>query len=174
MHKKRNKALTILFSLIPGGGHMFMGFMKLGVSLMSLFFLLLFLSSWLNIGPLLYALPVLWFYSFFSSINMAWADDQQFSELEDHYCFKAESFSQVNKRLSGRGGLYIGMLLLFFGIYLIFSKLIQNLYSSLRVEIADMLLNVVNVLPQIFLGAIIVIIGVRLIIGKRRELKKYD
>ncbi len=174
MRKKRNKTLTILFSLIPGGGHMFMGFMKLGVSLMSLFFLLIFLSSWLNIGPLLYALPVLWFYSFFSSINMAWAGEQQFSETEDRYCFSAESFSHVNKRLSGRGGLYIGILLLFFGIYLIISKLVQSLYSSLQAEIADALFRVVDVFPQIFLGAIIVLIGVRLIIGKRRELNKHD
>lgn len=174
MRKKRNKTLTVLFSLIPGGGHMFMGFMKLGVSLMSLFFLLIFLSSWLNIGPLLYALPVLWFYSFFSSINMAWVDDTQFFEFEDRYCFTTESFSQVNKRLSGRGGLYVGILLLFFGIYLILSKLVQNVYSMLRVEIADALTNIVYVFPQIFLGAIIVIIGVRLIIGKRRELNKHD
>lgn len=174
MHKKRNKTLTILFSLIPGGGQMFMGFMKLGVSLMSLFFLLLFLSSWLNIGPLLYALPVLWFYSFFSSINMAWADEQPFSELKDRYCWTSESFSQMNKRLSGRGGLYIGILLLFFGIYLILNKLAQHLYASLRVEIADALLSIVSVFPQIFLGAVIVIIGIRLIIGKRRELNKHD
>ena len=174
MYKKRNKALTIIFSLIPGGGHMFMGFMKLGVSLMALFFLLIFLSSWLSIGPLLYALPVLWFYSFFSCINMAWADEQQFSEFEDRYCFTAEDFSQMNKRLSGRGGLYIGILLLFFGIYLIFSKLVQQLYSSLRVEIAQALSDVVYVFPQIFVGIVIVIIGVRLIIGKRRELKKND
>lgn len=174
MQKKRNKALTILFSLIPGGGHMFMGFMKLGVSFMSLFFLLIFFSSWLNIGPLLYALPVLWFYSFFSSINMAWADERQFSEFEDGYCFSSDNFSQVNRRLSGRGGLYFGILLLFFGIYLILSKVVQNLYSSLRVDIADTLTNIVYVFPQIFLGAVIVIIGVRLIIGKRRELNKHE
>ncbi len=174
MLKKQNKALTVLFSLLPGAGHMFMGFMKRGVSLMSLFFLIIFLSSWLGIGPLLYVLPVLWFYSFFDSINIAWADDQEFSKLEDHYLFKTESFSQMNGKLSGRGSLYCGILLLFFGVYLIFSKLVSRFYPLLRPEIANLFSDIVSVFPQIFLGIIIIWIGTRLILGKKKELENRD
>ena len=36
---KRNKFLTFLFSLIPGGAEMYMGFMKMGASLLSIFLL---------------------------------------------------------------------------------------------------------------------------------------
>lgn len=174
MPKKRNKALTVFFSLLPGGGHMFMGFMKLGVSLMSLFCLLIFLSSWLGIGPLLYALPVLWFYSFFGSINMAWADEQQFATFVDRYLIRTESFSQANARLSGHGRLYCGILLLFFGVYLILDRLVSRLYPVLQPQIADLVYGIASVFPQIFLGAVVIIIGIRLIIGKRKELKKRD
>ncbi len=69
MIKKKGKFLTTIFSCIPGGGQMYMGFMKEGLSLMGMFFFILFLSSWLNIGPMLYVLPVLWFYSFFDAMN---------------------------------------------------------------------------------------------------------
>lgn len=174
MTKKRNKFLTVLFSLIPGAGHMFMGFMKQGVSVMALFFLIILFSSWLGIGPLLYALPVLWFYAFFSSINLAWADEQQFAEAEDRYLIKTEYLSQVNKKLSGRGRLYCGILLLVFGLYLIFSRLISNFYFVLQPQISELFFNVLNIFPQLFLGTVIIIVGVRLIVGKRKELKKHD
>lgn len=174
MLKKQNKTLTVFFSLLPGAGHMFMGFMKRGVSLMSLFFVIIFLSSWLGIGPLLYVLPVLWFYSFFDSINMAWADDQEFSKLEDHYLFKLESFAQLNGKFSGRSGLYCGILLVFFGAYLIFSRLIYRFSPMLRPEIADFFSGIISIFPQLFLGIIIIWIGIRLIVGKKREMEKHD
>ncbi len=174
MPKKQSKTLTVFFSFLPGAGHMFMGFMKRGLSLMSLFFLIIFLSSWLGIGPLLYVLPVLWFYSFFDCINMAWAGDQEFSRFEDRYLFKTESLSRLNEKLAGRGGLYCGILLLFFGIYLIFSKTISRFYGVLKPEVADLFSDVISVFPQIFLGAVIIVIGIRLIVGKKKELEKHD
>lgn len=174
MPKKQNKTLTVFFSFLPGAGHMFMGFMKRGLSLMSLFFLIIFLSSWLGIGPLLYVLPVLWFYSFFDCINMAWADDQEFSRFEDRYLFKTASLSRLNEKLAGRGGLYCGILLLFFGIYLIFSKTISRFYDVLRPEVANLFSDVISVFPQIFLGVVIIVIGIRLIVGKKKELEKHD
>lgn len=37
MIKKKNAILTFIFSMLPGAGEMYMGFMKQGVSLMSMF-----------------------------------------------------------------------------------------------------------------------------------------
>ena len=37
--KKKNRFLTFCFSMLPGAAEMYMGFMKTGVSLMSLFML---------------------------------------------------------------------------------------------------------------------------------------
>lgn len=59
MIKRKSRFLTFVFSMLPGAGHMYMGFMKIGVSFMSVFFFLIFLSSWLNIGPLLYIAPLI-------------------------------------------------------------------------------------------------------------------
>lgn len=173
MLKKQNKALTVIFSILPGAGHMFMGFMKRGLSLMSLFFLTIFLSTWLEIAPLLYVLPVLWFYSFFECINMSWADDQEFSKFSDQYLFQIENLLQV-KKLSGKGNLYCGILLLFFGIYLIAGRLISEFSYLMPPGFARLFSNVLSIFPQIFLGVLIILLGIRLIAGKRKELEEHD
>lgn len=53
MQRKKSKFLTFLFSLIPGAGEMYMGFMKMGVSLMAEFFAVLWLASVSGVSELL-------------------------------------------------------------------------------------------------------------------------
>ena len=43
MTKKKSGFLAFCFSLLPGAGEMYMGFMKHGVGIMALFWLLIFL-----------------------------------------------------------------------------------------------------------------------------------
>ena len=66
MTRKKNKLLTFLWSLIPGAGEMYLGFFKMGTSLMALFLLLLSFSGFLNFYVLSLLSPVVWFYSFFT------------------------------------------------------------------------------------------------------------
>ena len=51
MTKKKSGFLTFCFSLMPGAGEMYMGFMKQGVSIMAFFWLLIFLAAFFNMGP---------------------------------------------------------------------------------------------------------------------------
>lgn len=171
MLKQRNKGLTVLCALLPGAGHMYMGFMRRGVSFMGLFFLTIFLSSWLGIGPLMYVLPVLWFYSFFECVNMAWASPEEFCGLRDVYLFQREDARSV---ISGRWAFYGGILLVFFGVYLIFSKLIWQVSPYLAENASDALRGAVSLFPQIFFGVVIILIGIRLIAGKKQEMENHD
>ncbi|HWQ71578.1 MAG TPA: hypothetical protein VN370_04570 [Desulfitobacteriaceae bacterium] len=169
MKTKRNKFLTIMFSLLPGAGHMFMGFMKMGLSMMSLFCFIIFLSSWLNIGPLLFILPILWFYSFFDCINKRYSSDEEFILLDDHFLYSIDKLIETNSIIFQKHRLFAGILLLFFGIYLLWSNIINNLYGHIPSHIYSMLINIKYLMPQTVLGIIIVVIGVRLIVGKKRE-----
>lgn len=68
--------LVFLFSLLPGAGHMYMGFMRRGLQLMVLFFGTIWLGSLsmpLGFSDLLgmLAAPVVWFYSFFDSLGLS-------------------------------------------------------------------------------------------------------
>lgn len=166
MMKQRNKSATVFFSLLPGAGHMFMGFMKRGVSFMALFFLTIFLSSWLSIGPLMYLLPVLWFYSFFDCVNLAWANAEEFSLAKDAYLFQ----SSVFPRFSSSWALYGGILLVFFGVYIVFERLLSSFESQLNRKVFEAFYAGVSMFPQLFFGIVIIVIGIRLILGKKKEL----
>lgn len=52
MTKKRNGFLRFCCSLLPGAGEMYMGFMKMGLSLMSMFFGIIVAASIFELGPL--------------------------------------------------------------------------------------------------------------------------
>ncbi len=65
----KSKTLTVFFSLIPGAGHMYLGLMKKGTGIMGLFFFSICLISWVQLEILGFALPVIWFYSFFDALH---------------------------------------------------------------------------------------------------------
>ena len=52
MTKKRNGFLRFCCSLLPGAGEMYMGFMKMGLSLMSMFFGIIVAASIFPMPPL--------------------------------------------------------------------------------------------------------------------------
>ena len=78
MTRQKGKFLTFCFSLVPGAGQMYLGFMKQGLSLMTVFAALCAFSTWLAIGPLLLFAPIIWFYSFFDVINKNSLDPEEF------------------------------------------------------------------------------------------------
>jgi TM2 domain-containing membrane protein YozV len=66
-----NSFLTFLFSLVPGGGQMYMGLMKRGMQIMALFFATFTLTVVLDIPSIGVPLILLvWFYNFFDTIHI--------------------------------------------------------------------------------------------------------
>jgi hypothetical protein len=169
MPQKRSKFLTIVFSCLPGAGHMFMGFMKMGLSLMGMFFLIIFLSSLLNFGALMYIIPILCFYSFFDCISKCYASDNEFARFQDHYLFSLDKLSNADNLLHGKGRLIIGIITLLIGIKLIWDVFIDVLSQYIPEEIYMAIRGVTTSLPQFVIGFLIIAIGVYLIIGKKRS-----
>jgi len=169
MIRKKSKFLTFVFSMLPGAGHMYMGFMKIGVSFMSVFFFLIFLSSWLRTGPLLFIAPLIWFYSFFDCLNKASLDDDQLLHLEDKYLFSLDKLAKLDKDIFEKRRLAIGVLLLFFGIYLLSENIMDFLEPLIPYEFYKIIYNFTSQSPQIIIGIAIVVIGVKLIQGKKKE-----
>lgn len=63
------KMVTAALSLVPGAGHMYLGYLKDGAFLMAVFFFTAFLMGWLNLSLFLFILPVVWFYSLFDALQ---------------------------------------------------------------------------------------------------------
>lgn len=174
--KKRSKFWTVVFSFLPGAGHMFMGFMKLGVSLMSLFFAVIFLASWLQISPLLYVLPVLWFYSFFDCINKAFSSDEQFVLFEDHYLLPSEANKVLSQGIVQKHRLVIGIIVLLLGVYLVLMNVYDSFYWAqvFTDRVYSIIGGFIRQIPQLFIGVGIIVVGWKLIIGKKKECENDD
>jgi len=65
--------LLFLFSFLPGANYMYMGLLKRGLAVMSVFFLLIFMVSSTNMPlqlMLIFAIPVVFITSFFDGFNL--------------------------------------------------------------------------------------------------------
>ena len=174
MKKEKSKFLTFSFSLLPGAGHMYIGFMKMGLSLMAAFFFLIFLSTWLRIGPLLFVLPLIWFYSFFDCMNKRYSTDEELLLLEDKYLFSLDELVKIDKGIFKKHRLLGGIILVFLGGYLLFNNIIDSLSNFIPSEMYNLINNLTRVAPQIIIGTFIIVIGARLIIGKKKECETDD
>jgi hypothetical protein len=68
--KLNKKTITLSLSIIPGAGHMYLGYQKKGLLIMAAFFFSIFFMGWLGISLLLFILPLIWFYSFFDALHI--------------------------------------------------------------------------------------------------------
>ena len=66
---KKNGILTFLFAFVPGAGQMYQGYMKRGLSLITLFFLCI-MAGMLLLEPLVLTALIMWMYSFFDTFNL--------------------------------------------------------------------------------------------------------
>lgn len=168
MRKQKNKVWNFIFSCLPGAGHMYLGFMKLGVSLMILFFGTIGVAAWLNFDMLLFILPVLWFYSFFDSINKNSLPQEDFDKLEDEFIWgKDIEFNFINKR-SVRS--FCSLLLIVVGLIM----LINNVWSVFAYYVNDelywMIEYAISRSYQIIFAIVIIVLGIKLITGKKKEI----
>jgi len=68
---KKDTVWALLFGIVPGAGQMYLGWQDRGLHLMLLFFLCVSLVDWLRLNLFLFMLPVIWFYSFFDTMQLA-------------------------------------------------------------------------------------------------------
>lgn len=169
--KKKNRFFTLIFSFLPGAAEMYMGFMKNGFSLM-LFFLLPFALTVIY-GGLDFLMPicaVMWFYGFFHARNYAGLDDQSFEAMTDKYIW--EEFSDLNfSNVSGKVvKKWIAAALIVIGAAMIWDYFSGILYRLIPVGYWDDIYPALSNIPQVVISILMVIVGIRMIIGKKKEL----
>jgi hypothetical protein len=174
MIRKKSSFLTFIFSLLPGAGQMYMGFMKRGMSLMAAFFLFIFLGAWLEMGLLMLTLPIIWFYSFFDTHNLRSTPDDEFYALEDKYILFPEIGSDNLKLLQGKYRNIFAAVLIIIGITILWNNLFDMLRMILPYYIRDMFSMFSYYFPQLLIGFGIILLGIYLIRGKKKELDLED
>ena len=171
MSRKKSGFLTFCCSLLPGAGEMYLGFLKQGASIMTLF-LLLFSVCGVILPPAATFCSVVWFYSFFHTHNLNSLPDDEFYAIQDEYIIH---FSQITK---GKEVLLSRYRKLFafiiwrnindFLMYIVYDVL------SLPDELLDVFQWFIQSLPQMVIALLIIAIGFYLIRNKKKELLELE
>lgn len=172
MTRRKNGFFTFCFSLLPGAGEMYLGFMKMGISLMGMFFGLIALADVLNISQLLYIGVVLWFYSFFHVHNLSGLSDAVFANVRDEYLFNVDAFFSGRKDDVKKYRKVLAYILIIAGVLMLWNGVMDICYNYLPEMIVRVLRRIGYVIPQFVAGIGIIIGGLYMIRGKKEELNE--
>ncbi len=174
MIRKKSNFLTFCFSLLPGAGQMYMGFMKRGISLMAYFFLTIFLSSWLGLGPLMFLMPIIWFYAFFDTHNLRSTPDDEFYALEDEFIMIPEFAREKAQLIQSKYRNIFAIALIVIGISILWNNFIGIIDEVVPGLVYTVLYRFGRLVPQLFVACAIIAFGIYLIRGKKQDLDATD
>lgn len=154
LNEQNRKIVACLLSVIPGAGHMFLGYQKLGLELMTLFFFSFFFIDWLRIGLFMFIIPVIWFYSMFDALHKASGDG---ALAEEDNLSLLEVIGENSNRWSGSKLLGYGLIII--GALLIFDRIISPMIPY---EIRNYMQT--GIVALLFIAG-----GIRILAGGRKE-----
>ena len=174
MTSKKNSFWRLCFSFLPGAGEMYMGFMKMGISTMSIFMFIFFVAVTLEFGALMIICLVIWFYSFFHVHNLASLPDEEFYSIEDEYIFHFTDPSAVGKDFYKNNRRIFAYFLIFLGVITVWQGILSMLYRYLPNVIYDFIWSFTHDIPKLAAGIAILLLGISMIRGKKKEIGKTD
>lgn len=174
MQKKKNGFLLFCFSFMPGAGEMYMGFMKMGFSLMGVFMALVALVSIVEVPELAVFPALVYIYSFFHAHNIAGLNDEKFYGLTDDYLFGLDNLSNVSGIVKTKYRKWTAVICIVFGVIMLFRSSVDMLwdYFGRNNKLVIILNSVSDYIPRLLVGALIIGIGCSLIVGKKEEIEE--
>lgn len=177
MKKKKSKFWLGVFSLVPGAGEMYLGFMKMGVSLMLMCGLSIALMAMTEIMALSVIVVTIYIYSFFHANNLGRMDDQAFQEMEDCYLFGMDGFLSVRDSVKGRYKKIVGGILVLFGLAMLWNALFSVLCDIFGWD-NEMLREIYRFMrdefPRVLIGAAVTWGGIWMLRGKKTQSAAYE
>lgn len=176
MANKKNGFWTLIFSLIPGAGEMYMGFFKQGLSLMGLCAVVAIVASFLGIDELLIVLPLIWFYSFFHVHHLRSLPPEEFHTIEDKFLFFDDHDFQLGALTENRKKV-LAVVLVVVGIILLWNSVISMFHWILPDFIGQIMWRLENLLPRLAIAVLILYAGMRMLRGtpvKKEDMEDED
>ena len=169
--KKKNGLFTFICSFVPGAAEMYMGFMKMGVSLMAVFFLSFMIPSVLRASDVFIGFAfIIWFYGFFHARNIAACDDESFMQLEDQYIWSSIFESKTISVSNETARKWIAGILIVVGCGILWNNFYQLLCGLIPDVVWEAVEPVLDKVPQIVVAVLIIAIGLKMIRGKKEVL----
>lgn len=174
MKKKKNRFWLFIFSLCPGAGHMYMGFMKMGLSFLLGFLLSCALVSLTGLDVFAVIPATIYIYAFFHANNIGSLDDAGFYALEDAYLFGFDSIGSPRLRLEGKSRSIAAVVLILIGIFMLSNLGFDVLWHYVGNDNPVMRLfyyTVRDVVPRVLMAIAVIWFGIYLLRGKKAVLK---
>lgn len=172
---RKSRLFSLLCAFWPGAGEMYLGLMKRGIGIMTLFWLVFAIGASGIFPWIIFILPVLWFYSFFDTLTLRNLDYYALTELQE----KDEYFFQ--DLLGGKLTLgdavekyhvLLGAGLIFAGVLSLYNRLVRWFWRSHLIP--QWVYDFLDYLPSLVLSFAVIALGVWLIRGKRMPADKVE
>lgn len=177
MQRKKSRFWLFIFSFIPGAGEMYMGFMRMGLSLMLGFMILVAIVGYTNLGVLSVFPIALYIYSFFHANNLGSLDDITFHNIEDQYLFGFDGIENMKVKLEGRNRKIAAVILIILGVIMLWQvvfNLLCDIFGWDNVFLSAIYYFVRDELPKTIVGIAVIWAGLALIRGKRIEIEEKE
>lgn len=174
MKKKKNRFWLFILSLWPGAGHMYMGFMKMGLSFMLGFMVLIAIVSITGINVFAVLPLTLYVYSFFHANNIGGMDDESFAALEDTYLFGFDGIGNQKMKIDQKRKKAVAAALIVIGLYMLWNTAFEILRGIIGWD--NPILKAVYYImrddvPRAVIAIAIIWFGTMLLRGKKAEIK---
>ncbi len=170
MKKKKNRFWLFILSLCPGAGHMYMGFMKMGLSFLLGFMLSIALVSLTGLDVLAVIPVTIYIYAFFHANNIGSLDDERFYALEDEYLFGFDSIGSSRLRLEGKSRSIAAVVLILIGISMLSDlgfDVLWDYFGYDNLVMRQFYYTVRDVVPRVLMAIAVIWLGISLLRGKK-------
>ena len=173
---KKNGILTLLFALIPGAGEMYQGYMKRGLSLITMFCLSVALGAMTQIEVIYIAAPIIYMYSFFDTFNLRAQIGLDAAPADDYLVHFDMRDRRLEQLMAERHKL-LGWLLIAFGGMVAYQNILMNTLGDLlwrwgqTSPVFRALYLVMDQLPEVVVCVALIVCGIWLVKGPRTAKK---
>lgn len=158
---KKNGILTFLFAFVPGAGQMYQGYMKRGLSLITLFFLCI-MAGMLLLEQLVLTALIVWMYSFFDTYDLI--RHLAAGEPKEDDLLLPANWDNIRAILPQHNKL-LGWGLIAFGVWALYDILIADWMTTVLEHFFGYgyAYDIIHGIPNILVGILLVVAGIKLL-----------
>lgn len=174
---ERNKFFVFCCAFVPGAGQMYLGMMKKGLTILTLFWGVIGVAVMLDLGVLCIFLPIIWFYSFFDTFNSARYNGDQRLMMDYKFWEDLKNGGWVPKigigsKVSGKAPKFLGLGCILLGVYSLYESIIKPMYW--KFDLPEWLFFILNRIPNFVVAVAIIGLGIYLLNRERASKETED
>lgn len=163
---RKSGFLTFIFSFLPGAGQMYQGYMKRGISIMSVFAFSIVLISTFQMVLFSLMTAVIWFAAFFDTYRVAGRTAEERQNTPDEWIWNQVDFGQKKVTFNQHRALGIGCIVL--GSWFLLEQ-IPSILGHFGIDCGNIGYFLQRYVPGLALAVLLIWFGFRFIAGPQKK-----